>query len=270
MELGEDSSVPIPDERPQGPCGGRTPLNQPTPCQHPRITLKSRDVFNGCLEGPCSTASLGRALGVHWPGRGIFPEDLGKAPGAGGDVEDVIFGRPVARKWRAHAVQHPLHVGQEGTVPTTAMCAWGVKPVNCPEYLPPFPPLGPEGSPAWPDPSHRMAAVRMAATRRHWWPLLEIWGCEMLSPDLGPECWCRDRGLGSAATCGPGWGARGLAALPWDPFVTSPSPGQGWILILAAQISPDCFSSLGENQPTVLNPLPRKPHPLLLGCPLPL
>lgn len=40
LEPGEDSSVPIPDERPQGPCGGRTPLNQPTLSQHPRIALK--------------------------------------------------------------------------------------------------------------------------------------------------------------------------------------------------------------------------------------
>lgn len=52
---------------------------------------------------------------------------------------------------------------------------------------------------------------------------------------------------------GPAGGPGRPAVLLWDPFVTAPSPGQGWPLILAAQISPDCVSLLGENQPAVLS-----------------
>lgn len=133
---------------------------------------------------------------------------------------------PAVQASCACAVQHPLRIGQEGTVRTAATCAGGVRPVNCPKYLPPFPPW-PEGSLAWLDPSHLMAAVRTVATGRHWWLLLEVRACEMLSSGLGLECWCAEHGLGCAAACGPGWGSRGPAVLPWDPFVTGPSPGQG-------------------------------------------
>lgn len=142
----------------------------------------------------------------------------------------------------------PLHVGQEGTAPTAALCVYvRVWTMIAPDTFPASP--GPEGSPG-PGPFRRVAAVRAVSTGRHCCPSLE-----MPSPALGPERWRRSAG----------WGLR------------QPGVPRGWQLprdlALAEAVSgswPHRLLQIVFHHHPVLSPPPPKHHPPLLGCSLPL
>lgn len=174
--------------------------------------------------------------------------------------------------------------GQEELLPIPR--AAGCQAAGDPKSLPPFL--------TGLDPARCTAAVRAAATGRHWWLLLEIWGREMPGPDLGPMRWCGERACGmrcaapwGGSTWGLGVSGGGLVAMPapgglwagspqagcWHQVPGGREPSLGWQRscrshpkpprdlakaesILGAQISPDPFSPLSRDPSAVPSPLP--------------